>query len=249
MEPAGDDEAGRVFQGGEIPCWLHPRRTDSALVTNARGETEKYLFYRGVGHLDLPVIFTASDHELRAVNGGSESVGQWLVFDLNDRNEARWSMPPVITPGTQAPANHDPAVIVPLQAQLYRADWKKPLYADAVGMLTKAGLFRKEADAMLQTWWSSYFERPGLRVFWVVPRGYVDKILPLAITPAPKHTERVIVGRSEMLTPTFEQRLLADFGAVTREQPNPWASDRFFPAYSARVAQIGKKNLAATTRK
>ena len=58
---------------------------------------------------------------------------------------------------------------LPLEPQPYRADWQKPLYEDAAAMLTAAGLTRQEADGMLQTWWSSYFEKPGVRVFWVVP--------------------------------------------------------------------------------
>lgn len=51
-------------------------------------------------------------------------------------------------------------------------------------MLVSAGLYRKEADAMIQTWWPSYFERAGFRVFWVVPRETADAILSLTVTPA-----------------------------------------------------------------
>ena len=91
--------------------------------------------------------------------------------------------------------------------QPYRTDWKKALYADGQKMLMDAGLYRKEADAMMQTWWASYFETPGLRVFWIVPRATVDEILPLKVSPTPKDTVRVIVGRSEILRPSFEKRL------------------------------------------
>ena len=96
----------------------------------------------------------------------------------------------------------------------------------------------KEADAMLQTWWDSYFLRPGIRVFWGVPRGYVDKVLPLTVSPPPAKTERVIVGRSEILTPAFERRMLNTFASVVEGYDNALQSDRFFPAYSARVAQL-----------
>ena len=106
-------------------------------------------------------------------------------------------------------------------------------------MLMEAGLYRKEADAMMQTWWTSYFETSGLRVFWIMPRAMVDEILPLKVSPAPKDTVRVIIGRSEILRPFFERRLVSDFAAVNgREKGNRWASDRFFPAYSARVKQL-----------
>ena len=128
---------------------------------------------------------------------------------------------------------------VPLGQSPYRTDWRKPLYEEAAGMLTAAGLTRPEADGMLQTWWGSYFEKPGLRVFWVVPSSYVHEVLPLKVTPAPKDSVRVIVGRTEILTPGFERRLLADFAATTEEKPNPWLHDRYFPAYANRVQQLG----------
>jgi hypothetical protein len=35
--------------------WLAPRDVKSDRVTTARGESEQYLFYRGVGHIDAPL--------------------------------------------------------------------------------------------------------------------------------------------------------------------------------------------------
>lgn len=35
--------------------WTSPRAVQSALVRNADGESEKFLFYRGVGHIDAPL--------------------------------------------------------------------------------------------------------------------------------------------------------------------------------------------------
>jgi len=35
--------------------------------------------------------------------------------------------------------------------------------------LTAQGLTEDEANGMVKTWWRSYFNKPGLRVFWVVP--------------------------------------------------------------------------------
>ena len=232
VEPAGEDQSARVFRSGELPCWLYPRYPDSALVTNAKKETEKYLFYRGLGRMELPVVFTASDRELHATNRGENEIARWLVFDLNEKGHARWWSPDSIAAETGS-------VTVPMDNQPYREDWKKALYADGQKMLMDAGLYRKEADAMLQTWWASYFETPGLRVFWIVPRATVDEILPLKVSPTPKDTVRVIVGRSEILRPSFEKRLVSDFAAVNgREKGNRWASARFFPAYSARVKQL-----------
>ena len=61
VEPPGPDVFGRVFRGGETPGWLHPRQPDSALVSTKNGETEKYLFYRGLGRVGPAGRFTATD--------------------------------------------------------------------------------------------------------------------------------------------------------------------------------------------
>src|SRR6185436_19453048 len=61
VEPAGGDAVSRIFHRGETPSWIFPRQTDSALVTNKEGETEKYLFYRGVGNFQPPAVFTSAD--------------------------------------------------------------------------------------------------------------------------------------------------------------------------------------------
>ena len=55
---------------------------------------------------------------------------------------------------------------------------------------------------------------------------------------------RVLVGRTEIMTPAFERRLLADFTSATEEKPNPWLHDRYFPAYAARVKQLGGQTAA-----
>ena len=164
------------------------------------------------------------------------------MFDNDGEGGARWWTPKPLAAGGGN-------VSVPLEETGYQADWRATLYEDGVEMLVAAGLFRKEADAMMQTWWASYFETPGLRVFWIVPRAEVDKVLPLSVSPEPQGIERVIVGRSEILRPSFESRLVSDFAAAMgQEGRNRWAGDRFFPAYSARVAQLNAAApLAAAT--
>jgi hypothetical protein len=56
---------------------------------------------------------------------------------------------------------------------------------------------------MLDTWRDSWFE-PGLRVLYLIPRASADAILPLAITPAPRTTARVFVGRMELVTDAMQ---------------------------------------------
>jgi hypothetical protein len=78
------------------------------------------------------------------------------------------------------------------------------LHAALEKMLIDAGLYPREASAMLETWRDSWFE-DGARVFYVVPRTSVDAILPLTITPAPTEIKRVFVGRMELVTPAVQQ--------------------------------------------
>src|SRR5205823_13797272 len=63
-------------------------------------------------------------------------------------------------------------------------------------LLTRAA----EAHAMLKTWRDSWFEE-GSRLIYIVPRGFIDKVLPLGIDPEPGKIERVFVGRLEIITP------------------------------------------------
>lgn len=231
--PAGEDESGQVFHYQETPSWLHPRQTDSALVRTASGETEKYLFYRGLGNFQPPVTFTASHSGgVTAVNHGDTATGAMLLFE-NKEGKARWQVIRPLDSGADSS--------VDTSGLTFQEKWRTGVYGEGVGLLVEAGLFRKEADAMIQTWWNSYFEREGLRVFWIVPSAFTDTTLPLNITPAPARTVRVMVGRTEILTPEFESRLIADFtaGAVPEtKNPNPWTWDRFYPAYAQRVAQL-----------
>jgi hypothetical protein len=68
-------------------------------------------------------------------------------------------------------------------------------------ILTREGLYPREARAMVDTWRDSWFEE-GTRLLYLVPRATVDAMLPLDIKPRPIETARVFVGRLELITPT-----------------------------------------------
>ena len=89
-------------------------------------------------------------------------------------------------------------------------------------MLVASGLYEKEADAMIKTWRSSWFEE-GMRVFYVLPRPTTDAVLPITIEPRPAELVRVLVGRAEVITPEMEKSvqqqvsLLGDPSPAVRE--------------------------------
>jgi hypothetical protein len=74
------------------------------------------------------------------------------------------------------------------------------LSGDLEGILVNQGLYPDEAHAMVQTWRDSWFEE-GSRLIYIVPRGFIGKVLPLTVNPAPGQIVRVFVGRLEILTP------------------------------------------------
>jgi hypothetical protein len=53
---------------------------------------------------------------------------------------------------------------------------------------------------MMETWKDSWFEE-GSRLIYIVPRGFIDNVLPLTIDPEPGQIVRVFVGRLEIVTP------------------------------------------------
>jgi hypothetical protein len=232
VTPAGEDAGGLVFKGGETMNWITPRQTDSALVSTANGDVEKYLFYRGVGNFTLPVVFTMRDNDTLAIeNRGDEAIPGGIIFEALPDGTARFTPLCRISAGdrTSAKLTEFPAT----------NDWKRAVYEELAGQLVAAGLYRKEADAMIQTWWQSYFARPGLRVFWIVPDGKTNAILPLNVTPAPAATVRVLVGRSEVLKPDFERQIVEAFAG--KPEDNRLAADRFGLAYAERAKVLSAK--------
>ncbi|MGZ5244782.1 MAG: T9SS type A sorting domain-containing protein [Bacteroidia bacterium] len=208
--------------------WSAPRATDANNVT-ANGETEKYLFYRGVGNFGLPIKMKfITSAELAIKNTGSEDIPFFFVYDKkNDGKVALWWTGKIKTGETKTA--HEPVKYY-LKEEL--ADQFK-IFEDE---LVKAGLYRKEAAAMLNTWEQSYFGTTGLKVFWIVPRTLTDDILPLQLDPQPENLERVLVGRSEIIKPQLEKELIKAYQAD--KYLGKWKDNRYYQAYLERMAYL-----------
>ena len=185
--------------------WLAPRHVRSSGVVTPTGEGEQYLFYRGVAHLSALVQtrLSATDVQLRAPERlqwmrtpTMTMANLWLV-DVRDDGQAafRELKNAVIArdaPSRElarlarfSPAEHSVAGIEALRRSMRQA-------------LMTAGLFGDEADAMLETWNESYFQTPGLRLFYIVPPEWTAYFLPLQIS-VPHELTRVLVGRIDLL--------------------------------------------------
>ena len=69
-----------------------------------------------------------------------------------------------------------------------------------------------------------------------MPRAFTDRVLPLRLTPEPRTVERVLVGRSELITPEFANELKTGFRADGGER---WNAHRFYLAYRALAERSG----------
>jgi len=176
--------------------WLAPRAVGATLVVNeATQEAEKYLFYRGVGNLDAPIIVREEGGKLqislRENETGLEQLPRlWLVDVGRDENVRFQSVTP-----------HGRSVSVPAfpKATTGQSSALEELKRELSAELIRSGLFADEAAAMLDTWRLSYFESEGLRVFFLLPQAWTDTRLPLSIS-TPSTVTRVMVGRVELVT-------------------------------------------------
>jgi hypothetical protein len=173
------------------------RETDAAAiqVRNDRvTEQEKFLFYRGVGNFALPLSVKLADDKVVINKIGVENVGKVILFENRD-----------------GMIGYRTAELTSTETALNRPDLHgdiRDLHRDLKAMLIAEGLFEKEAEAMLNTWRSSWFEE-GMRLFFIMPRKITNTVLPLDIDPQPANLVRVLIGRTEMVTPEMETNVTA----------------------------------------
>src|SRR5437764_7242505 len=161
--------------------------------TNGKpGQQEKFLFYRGVGTFDLPLSVKLEGNQIVLKNQSTDEIAHLIVFE-NSGGKIGYQMYDSFT----GEMKHErPALDKNMDS----------LLQDLKQMLVASGLYEKEADAMLKTWRSSWFEE-GVRVFYILPRQTTDAVLPVTIDPRPSELVRVLVGRAEVITPEMERNV------------------------------------------
>jgi len=166
------------------------RTTDAAPVT-VGDQHEKFLFYRGVGRIQVPLSARISpDGKIVVANTGSDIVPMALLFE-NQAGRLGFTAAGMLRDSITLDRPQLTGVMPQLAANLENA-------------LVSAGLFPKEAHAMVETWRDSWFEE-GTRLIYIVPPHLVDALLPLQVEPAPVQTTRVFVGRMELITPEIKR--------------------------------------------
>ena len=240
---AKDADRGLVFKGGETKTWLHPRN-HRANVLKVGDEYEDYLFYRGVGNFRLPLKTTVSEDEsITLSNTSKQAIPFLFVHEITpDRKTRFYAIPQGLAAGK--------SIKVAVKDLQQVVKWKRPVYKTMVDGLKATGLYDEEAHGMVQTWWNSYFESPGLRVFWVVPTVDTERILPLQVKPSPEKIVRVLVGRSEIIRPSEEKKMLAKYHEYLKDKSKgpPWKYGRFGLPHDRRLEKLIKDEASTALR-
>ena len=206
------------------------RDTDSNALQVTTGEksseAEKFLFYRGVGSFTAPLTIKLESSDSRQVtlaNTSREILRNLFLYAVGDSG-GDWIKVEHLLPGERRivalPTNSAPAQLTGLASELRKA-------------LIGEGLYEREAAAMVKTWETSWFSEKGMRVLYTLPRAWTDRTLPLRVTPTPRETARVMVGRAEIITPEMELALVA----ATERYVAAWPGDR--PAIAAEARNLG----------
>ncbi len=211
----------KVRVGGAAPgpetterVWTAPREVSAASVATPDGETERYLFYRGVGQLDAPlrVVRNAATDQLELYSQLEASWPQnrslviprlWLAQIRPDGACAFRTLGRVTL--SSEISERAAAVAASFREEEFAQSHLSALQTSMREGLIQDGLYPDEAQAMLNTWEVSYFKNPGLRLFFLVPQAWTETRLPLEVS-VPALIRRVMVGRIELVSP--EQRAL-----------------------------------------
>ena len=177
--PPGKDERRHELRGGSVV------------------QREKFLFYRGVGTFPPPVTVQALGGErVRITNSSGGRLGGLALVTVRDGKVGYRALDPL-------DAGAEGSTTIPVAA-----NQRGELADYLVKELTAAGLYEKEARAMVKTWDHAWFGEEGTRLLYLVPRAKTDELLPIKVEPTPTELVRVLVGRHDFLTP--EQEAIAD---------------------------------------
>lgn len=239
--------------------WAAPRNVQAASVTTAGKvhESEKYIFYRGVGNFKAPLeVSTDAASDRIEIRGRFENVlapsehlavgPLWLVQVQPDGRFAYRTLAPVeVTADPTVIAGSARGSFAPDDFALGNLDNLRHELRQA---LEREGLFADEAAALIETWNEAYFRAPGWRLFFMVPRRWTDHYLPLSFS-VPTDLQRAMIGRIELISP--QQRAgLKKLSEIAVSNPN-WTmqiyksknADKFFAGRS----DFGQLGIAIPT--
>lgn len=220
----------------QLPLESLPSRYYAARVTDSaplavNGQHEKFLFYRGVGLMDVPLnARVAADGRITVAPAVPEPVPVVILFENRGGRVGFRNLGTLEKSVTLDRPALDQSV--------------RQLNSELEDALVEQGLYPKEAQAMLATWQDSWFEE-GSRLIYIVPQRTLAGVLPLQINPAPAETARVFVGRIELITPATERAIEDAIARGDRAALAPYA--RFLGPILQRIVtqDQSKRSLGA----
>jgi hypothetical protein len=197
--------------------------------TSAGEQQEKFLFYRGVAGFASPIRTTIeSSGRVHIENHAQGIVPATILFERRGQNvgyqigdsllDGRDLSRPELTGSVDA------------------------LAPELEGILVSLGLYQNEAHAMLETWRDSWFQE-GSRLLYIVPRSFVDSVLPLSIRPEPQQITRVFVGRIELMSP--ETKTAIRQAVMTYDAPTLTKYGRFLEPFLNELSKAEPNRDAA----
>ncbi|HKQ40311.1 MAG TPA: hypothetical protein VJ063_19715 [Verrucomicrobiae bacterium] len=233
---ANPKSGGKTMQWKDLQILAHPKitlprdtssshyyaaRDTTANLVQTKGETEKFIFYRGVASFTAPLrvlVGGANEDVLYLQSAGAEALKHFYVIQIRN-GSAKYHYVEGILPGQGTNVRLEPGVAtVPL------SDFQNNICQALRADLEKEGLYPPEAAAMVKTWNDSWFAEDGIRILYVLPRTWTDRTLPLSIEPKPDEIERVMVGRAEVILPSQEWRLLKEIVRYSETAPEQRAA-------------------------
>jgi hypothetical protein len=211
IDPQGSTDFATDNSGNHYFAARNASAAPLSIETPSGPQREKFLFYRGVSAISVPINATvAADSTIHLQNQLSEEIPAAILFERRGAQLGYQMLGPLRDQAAYAPPE--------LSASL------DSLSTALESILISQGLFPDEAHAMLETWKNSWFEE-GSRLIYIVPRRFIDSVLPLRITPAPATTTRVFVGRLELVTAATERAV--ESALASNDQPTLAKYNRF----------------------
>lgn len=207
------DQKVALKHDGKPSHYYPARETDANPLKISTGtgrwqvtETEKLLFYRGLGQFEAPlrVRLDLTETKMQLANAGKEALTDLFVLVVR-HGQAKVTRIARVDGNKSVNTGWKPnAGLRPLKQVA------QELAGNLEQVLVSRGLYRPEAKAMIKTWRQSWFEEDGVRVLYSLPNTWTDKTLPLELSPQPKEVVRVMIGRAELITPQVEWAVLRE---------------------------------------
>lgn len=227
------------------------RETDSAFVRVTKGgtngttpELEKLLFYRGTGNFNTPLkVYVTDAGAVTVENTGEQRLANLFLVTMRN-GVGSWTKLAKLKPSQRQQWQNLPALEKsnPAEAEVFA----KQLGNQMEQALVQAGLYPREAAAMVQTWSKSWFTEDGVRVLYILPRQWTDETLPLTLNPPPKELARVMVGRAEIIPADLQKELA---GEIAKTRAGDKAAEKRLQEYARKLGRFfSPANELATKR-